>query len=66
MEWSLRARSVYHSVHYNEETEWLYTSTEPFEWHTERVRRMCELRQKALEDARELKAEYILVSKSMH
>lgn len=60
MEWSSRARSVYHSIHYNEETEWLYTSTEPFEWHTERVRRMCQLRQEALKDARELNAEYIL------
>ena len=61
-EWASNARSFYMSVEIDQEVQWFYNNREPFEWHDERITHMCELRQKALVDARLMEADYILVS----
>lgn len=60
-EWSEAVQTVYYSVTLHEETEWLYSSDHPFEWHNERFFRVCKLRQRALAEARSGGADYILV-----
>ena len=61
-EWATAVQSLYHSVNIDEDTEWLYSSRHPFEWHEERFLRVCKLRQRALTDARTSGSDYILVT----
>ena len=54
--------NIYHSIQYNHQTQWTYDNKKPFEWHYERLEHICKLRQRAMEDARALRADYTLVS----
>ena len=61
-EWATNALSTYRSIEYEQQTEWTYSSKEPFEWHHDRLQHICTLRQRAMDDARSLGADYVFVS----
>ena len=64
-EWATNALSTYHSIKHEQQTEWTYSSKDLFEWDYDRLQHMCTLRQRAMDDARSLGADYILVSECM-
>ena len=63
-EWAGKVQDIYSSVDLEHKEEWLYPSRHPFKKTEERYSHVSQLRQEGLHAAREMKAQYLLVSGS--
>ena len=61
-EWTRNVAGDYAAVSFEESKEWLYPTSDPFSMPDERYLRLTQLRQQALEEARNSSSDYLLVS----
>ncbi len=61
-EWSQNAKGTYASINFGYSDAWLYPTFNAYDMPDERYLHMAQLKQQALDAAREIRADYLFVS----